>query len=187
MAITYRGTLDKVGKAMGKRKHEHNMEGHMIPSGELSVAQVLSIIFDKPLQSVTNKLEPIEENEFQRVRAKAMKEKLKVFTLAYFPFTMGGRVWRPMACEIEFENYDGPHDLGGGYRGYIITAPNGATFIAEADSGGFVGPSLKMVRQDIENGDPAVMKQQVEDALRQSKEAEVVDTDEFWRKLKCNV
>lgn len=109
--------------------------------------------------------------------------KVKVYTLGYFPFVMGGNVWQPISCEVETENKK--HDLGRGYKGYLITAPNGKTFVAECDSGAFVGPTLEQVREDIKTGDPEVMKKQVADALIESKKAKKIDPSEFWGRLKC--
>ena len=108
---------------------------------------------------------------------------MKVFTLEYVPFVMGGSVWQPMACEVEA---DGPHDIGHGFEGYIVTAPNGKTFIAEAISGAFVGPDLETVRNDIRIGEKETMQKQVYDALAMSEKARMAEPDEFWRKLKCN-
>ena len=107
---------------------------------------------------------------------------MKVFTLEYVPFVMGGKTWQPMCCEVEA---DGPHDLGDGYQGFIVTAPNGQTFIAEAMSGAFVGPDLKAVKKDIETGDKELMVKQVAEACIQMKKAKDVKPDYFWRKLKC--
>jgi len=107
---------------------------------------------------------------------------LKVFTVGYFPFTMGGNVWRPICCEVEV---DGPHDIGKGYKGYVVTAPNGKTFIAEATSGAFVGPDLKTVKEDITLGEKNVMVEQVAKAVEQSKGAKEITPDEFWGMLKC--
>jgi len=109
-------------------------------------------------------------------------KQIKVFTLEYVPFVMGGNVWQPMATTVKA---DGPHDIGNGYKAYVVTAPNGKTFIAESTSGAFVGPDLETVKTDIQLGDPDIMKKQVKNAVVQSKQAREVDQDEFWRKLKC--
>jgi len=110
-------------------------------------------------------------------------DKVKVFTLGYFPFTMGGDVWQPICIEVEA---DGPHDLGDGYKGYVVTAPNGRTFIAEATSGAFVGPDLETVKTDIQLGDKEMMTKQVAAAVKQSKQAKDLTPEKFWSMLKCN-
>jgi len=107
---------------------------------------------------------------------------MKVFTMDYVPFVMGGKVWQPMCCEVEA---DGPHDLGDGYQGFVVTAPNGTTFIAEATSGAFVGPDLKAVKKDIKTGDKSIMAEQVASAVTEMKMAKDVEPDYFWQKLKC--
>jgi hypothetical protein len=109
---------------------------------------------------------------------------MKVFTLGYFPFVMGGRTWQEICIEVE--NADGPHDIGKGYQAYVITAPNGKTFVAEATSGAFVGPDLKTVRDDIKLGEQETMDKQVAQAVEQSKLAKTLTPEEFWRMLKCN-
>ncbi len=110
-------------------------------------------------------------------------KKIKVYTLEYQPFIMGGNVWQPVATHVEAS---GPHSLGPNYKGFVITAPNGKTFVAEARSGAFVGPNLKTVRDDLRIGDPTLMKKQVDDALIQCEQARVVEPDEFWKLLKCD-
>jgi len=107
---------------------------------------------------------------------------MKVFTLGYFPFVMGGDVWQPICIDVEA---DGPHDIGNGYQGYVVTAPNGKTFVAEATSGAFVGPDLKTVKEDISLGEKKMMAKQVADAVEQSKKAKELTPDEFWGMLKC--
>lgn len=80
---------------------------------------------------------------------------------------------------------DGPHELGSGYNGFVITAPNGKTFIAEAESGAFIGPDLKTVKEDVSIGDSKIMKRQISDAKIQSANAMMIDPDKFWKLLKC--
>lgn len=107
---------------------------------------------------------------------------IKVFTLEYQPFVMGGDVWQPVATTVEA---DGPHDLGAGQNGFVVTTPNRKTFIAEAKSGGLIGPDLKTVKEDVRIADPEVMEQQVKNGITQCGNARVVKPDEFWKLLKC--
>ena len=107
---------------------------------------------------------------------------MKVFTIGYFPFLMGGYPYQPISCEVEA---DGPHSIGKGYKGYVVTAPNGKTFVAEATSGAFVGPDLKTVREDIKLGEKKTMAKQVADAVEQGKGAKELTPDKFWGMLKC--
>lgn len=109
---------------------------------------------------------------------------MKVWTMRYTPFVMGGSVWQPVACEIK--EAQGPYDLGRGYQGYLVVAPNGTTFVAEAKTGAFVGPSIQDVKEDIETGDPKLMEEQVIKAALDYKRAEVIPEEEFWRLLKVS-
>lgn len=108
--------------------------------------------------------------------------KAKIYTLSYQPFVMGGDVWQPIAATVEV---DGPYEIGGGYKAYVAEAPNGKIFVAEEQSGALIGPSLEEVREDVRTGDIDIMKQQVADAIVQSKNAEIIEEEEFWRRLKC--
>ena len=106
---------------------------------------------------------------------------MEIWTLQYRPFTMGGNVHQPVKCDVEV---DGPHDLGGGYQGYIATAPDGRALVAEATSGAIVGPTLEAVRSDVADADPAVMADQVAKAIAQRASAAVLTPDEFWKSFR---
>ena len=106
---------------------------------------------------------------------------MEIWTLQYRPFIMGGDVHQPVKCDVEV---DGPHDLGGGYQGYIATAPDGRTFVAEATSGAIVGPTLDEVRRDISQADPAVMAKQVAQGLSDRATAPILAPDEFWKSFR---
>jgi hypothetical protein len=108
-------------------------------------------------------------------------QKIKVYTIGYFPFIMGGNVHQPISCEVEAK---GPFELGDGYKGYLVQHPNGDTYVAEESSGGFVGPNLKLVRKDIKEGDKSIMAKQVVDAVLDSLTARIMPANEFWEMLK---
>ena len=104
-------------------------------------------------------------------------EQIAIWKWGYFPFTLGGKVHRPIKCTVEAS---GPIDLEGGYSGHVVVAPNGKTYVAEASSGGLVGPSVEEVREDIRSGDPDTIRQQVEDAKAKLAEAQEVTPGRFW-------
>jgi hypothetical protein len=106
---------------------------------------------------------------------------MKIWTMGYFPFTLGGDVHRPICCDVEVS---GPHDLGFGYQGYVATSPNGRTFVAESETGAIVGPSLSDVINDISQGDPSIMRKQIEKAHETAKRAEELSPDRFWSLIK---
>ena len=120
----------------------------------------------------------------RRLIPKTPTSKVQVYTLAYFPFTMGGNVWQPIACVVDAT---GPYAIGRGYRAYVVTAPNGETFVAEAETGAFVGPSLKQVRREVRAGDPAEMDRKIAKSRTDAANARAISADEFWRKLSCLV
>lgn len=105
-----------------------------------------------------------------------------IWTWGYRPFIMGGDVNYVLACKVPCT---GPFKVGRGYEVYVATAPNGTTFVAEAQSGAIVGGSLEQVREDIRTGDPKMMQKQVTEALESAKKAEIKSPDFFWGALKC--
>lgn len=109
---------------------------------------------------------------------------MEVCTYGYFPFTMGGEVWRPIKCDVPITG--GPFDLGSGYEGYLITSPNGTTFVAESITGMFVGSTIEEVRNDISCADYKVMKIQIEDAKKDFAKSTAIPVEEFWRMLRSS-
>jgi len=105
-----------------------------------------------------------------------------VWTLGHFPFIMGGRVWQEVGIEVEIGEI---FNLGSGYSGFVVTAPNGTTFVAELESGAFVGPTIGEVMYDIKHADVDTMKQQVSEAVENSKRVRVLQEDDFWGLLHC--
>ena len=107
--------------------------------------------------------------------------KLRIYTFFYFPFTMGGDVWQPRACEVDEEQLDGPHYLGRDYRGYLISTPGGHFVVAEATTGALIGPNLQEVCKDVATGDPELMDRQMEQAKVDSTRAQLIEPEEFWK------
>jgi len=102
-----------------------------------------------------------------------------VWTMGYRPFMMGGDVNAPIGIDID----PGERmDLGKGFFGYAIVSPvTGKVHVAEAETGAFIGSSLKQVRNDIEVcNDIEMMKGQVEAAKELLKKVDVLKPDEFW-------
>lgn len=106
---------------------------------------------------------------------------IRAWTYGYFPFKMGGSPWQPIAADVEA---DGPHDIGKGMQAYLVTAPSGKTYVAEAVSGAFVGPSLERVRKDVRAGGEDMMAEQLRRAAEVAPTARVISADELWRMLK---
>jgi hypothetical protein len=108
--------------------------------------------------------------------------KLLIWTEAYRPFLMGGDVHAPVATEIEVDQP--PIDIGGGVQVYVLAAPNGKTYVAEASTGGFVGTDLEGVKRDLDTADPEVVRKQLEEGLRRREQATRLAPEEFWGMLR---
>jgi len=78
LAPAYRTAIAAIGKAMGDQKHNHNMMGSMMPSGELDVATVIALLYKKPVASVRRKLAEAEKAEFHKIRARLMKKDVEM-------------------------------------------------------------------------------------------------------------
>lgn len=106
-----------------------------------------------------------------------------IWTIGYFPFTMGGRVNRPIKCDVPVE---GPFDIGAGYQAYVATSPSGKTFVAEGITGAIVGSTLESVRDDVRVAVVGVMEEQVEAARQQVSGARMLTPEKFWHMLRAN-
>ncbi len=104
-----------------------------------------------------------------------------VWTEAYMPFIMGGDCNAPIATELEVGD---PVDLGKGISAYVVVAPSGALFVAEATTGAFVGTDIEQVKKDVNDADPAVMKNQIEAAKKRFEKARMMDKGKFWSLFK---
>jgi hypothetical protein len=116
-------------------------------------------------------------NIFRTLGSDATSMKV-VWNACYRPFLMGGDLRRPIKAEVPAL---GPFDLGKGYTGYIILHPKSQkTYIAESETGAFVGNSLNDVRQDIEAASEEVMRGQIAEAKKQMGYAELMTAEQFW-------
>ena len=103
---------------------------------------------------------------------------MEIWATSYNPFIMGGNPHQPVKSDVPV---DGPYDLGMGYEGYLATSPDSGAFVVEATSGGIVGRSLETVREDIAQGDPALMVKQVENGRKERDRARTITPEEFWK------
>jgi len=100
-----------------------------------------------------------------------------VWTEAYMPFIMGGDCNAPVATELEVGE---PVDLGKGISAYVIIAPSGALFVAEATTGAFVGTDLEEVKKDVASAHVATITNQIDAAKERFKKARMMPKDKFW-------
>jgi hypothetical protein len=109
-----------------------------------------------------------------------------VWTEAYRPFVMGGKVNYPIGTEISNKKLGRKIDLGKGFFGHSISSPvTGQTHIIEATTGAFIGTDLSKVKADIEAcSDVEVMQVQISEGAERAKEVEVVSNEEFWKKFR---
>ena len=105
-----------------------------------------------------------------------------VWTRAYRPFMMGGDVNGPVGIEVTPGE---KLDLGKGFYGYAIVSPvTGKVYIAESETGAFVGSSLEQVRDDIAScNDIERMKNQITEAKEKAKKLDIISPESFWKLL----
>lgn len=111
-----------------------------------------------------------------------------IWTIGYFPFTMGGPLERPVKCDVPVT---GPFDIGAGYQAFVAVSPSGKTFVAESITGAIVGPSLEEVRADVASATvavmtKAVMTKQIESAKKQVAIVQTLSPKEFWHLLRAD-
>ncbi len=108
---------------------------------------------------------------------------LKIWTEAYRPFILGGRVNAPIITQVKIS--EPPVALGGNISVHVIVSPvTDKTHVAEASTGALVGDSLDQVRKDFESADLKVIKGQLKEARKRREQCDPVTNDEFWRLLK---
>src|ERR1035437_5919283 len=126
----------------------------------------------------------IAKEKHKEMIAKHSLSEIDVWTEAYTPFLMGGDVHAPLLTTVPAA---GPFDLGKGFKGDLVTAPNGKTFVAEATTGAFVGPTIESVKKDVAGcNDIMMMKHKVFDAAELKKKARRVAPERFWSGLKVD-
>ncbi len=109
---------------------------------------------------------------------------MRIWTEAYRPFIMGGDVRAPVITNV---NVEGPFVLPKGVKVFVATAPNGKTFVVEAESGAMIGPNLEQVYSDIDAcPDTAIMCRQIARAKKRQLRAVPVEPAEFWKLLKVD-
>lgn len=106
-------------------------------------------------------------------------DRVFAWSMFYFPFTMGGDVWQAAGAEVECDEpiwFNG-HALA------VCRGPDGASCVVEFTTGAVVGQDLLRVKADIAEGDPEVMKKQIDEANKLRKSARKVEVDHFWKCL----
>lgn len=106
-------------------------------------------------------------------------QRIKIWTFQEMNFR-GLPAKAPVCVHVDAE---GPFEVGNGWSAYVVTAPNGRTFIAEALTGALVGDSLEEVRADMASADPIILAQQEAMARETGPKAFEIDLDEWWSKL----
>lgn len=108
---------------------------------------------------------------------------MEIYTKTYNPFILGGDVHQFIKTDVPVGE---PQDLGKGYSAYLVTAPNGTAYVVEATTGALLGTDLSQVLEDVVQGDPAIIENQLSKSKLDFEKARLIQPDEFWRKLKAN-
>lgn len=113
---------------------------------------------------------------------------MEICKIGYFPFTMGGKVNRPIKTTIE--EYTRV-DIGKGYYGILVKNPFRKLWhIVQEDCGCLIGTHknkadlLKQVRDDVATGDEKLMKKQIEDGKKLLERAQTLEPKKFFEMFK---
>lgn len=100
----------------------------------------------------------------------------------YRPFIMGGDVHAGIKAELQVVD---TLDVGQGHKVHVVKAPNGVSFYVETECGAMMGNDLMMILEDVKQGDPEVMKGQIEQGRKDRDRAELShDLVYFWSYMK---
>ena len=103
--------------------------------------------------------------------------KKRIWTLGYFPFTMGGNVNRSICTDVEIKEEE---KLGKGIVGWLVDTPRGER-VCEATTGAIVGNSFEKVKQNIADATQDMVDKQIADAKELARKAEHFEPGDFWR------
>lgn len=102
------------------------------------------------------------------------------WTPCYFPFTMGGSVWRPGGAWLDC---DDPIWHSSGHAIALCHGPTGITLVVEFTTGAVVGETLEEVIKDLDEGDPDIMEKQVAKAREDRKQITMLEPEDFWLRI----
>jgi len=114
-------------------------------------------------------------------------EGVKVYTFLNQTFRMGGKGEYIKTNIEEYERVD----IGCGYFGILFkNKQKGMWHITLEDCGALIGSHkskkslIKSVKNDVETGDPELMKKQIEMGIKQMKQAKTLERDDWFSKFK---
>lgn len=111
-------------------------------------------------------------------------DRVRAWTICYFPFTMGGNVWRPAGATVPCER---PIQIGEFFV-CQINGPDGMTAVCEFSTGAIVGETIDQVRHDIEEayagGRIEIMRKQVAEARDRRPQADDLTPADLWNRLR---
>lgn len=90
-------------------------------------------------------------------------EKRQVWTMGYFPFTVGGSVHQPIITEVEVIE---EKRIGKGFKAFSFKTPTGTTRIAESVTGAIVAASFDEVIRDVAQSKKVVILEQIAESAK---------------------
>jgi hypothetical protein len=106
----------------------------------------------------------------------------EIWTYGYYPFSMGGRTWRPIKAKVPVK---GPFPIGMGLAAWVAESPKGKTCVVETTSHAIVGPDLETVRADVALGDSETMWEQIRKGMEEYAVATPLEPAELWHLLRA--
>lgn len=109
--------------------------------------------------------------------------KREIWTIGYFPFTIGGRVHAPMITEVDVIE---EMEVGKGFKCFSWKTPLDNLRISESSTGAIVGNSFEEVIKDVEDADIDVINKQMKEAssLLRSGTSHHMTNEEFFKLYK---
>lgn len=107
-------------------------------------------------------------------------KKRQIWTMGYFPLTIGGNVNQPIITEI---GYIEEKNIGKGLRAFSFKTTKGNLKIAESITGAIVGDSFKEVIADVKSATKKMMMNQIEEGKKMLESGSVkhYSPEEFFK------
>lgn len=108
-------------------------------------------------------------------------DKIKIWTLYYSPFVMGGDVNQPIATEVVPTER---HQIKQNLHVYVVKSPTGKTHVVDGITGGMIATSMEELWGLIEGCTEEQLVTQCKSQQSKADSAKMLTPSEFWSRFR---